>query len=304
MVKKKYNGYVAGIVFSSPWIIGFLIFTLYPILISFYYSFTEFSMFKPPVFVGAKNYTSIFQDDLFLKSLKNTIFMVIFATPVNIMFGLATAMLLNMKLKGMSIYRTIFYIPSIVPQVASAVLWVWILNSRYGVLNLVLKSLGLYQPNWFQNPNYTKPALIIMGMWATGTIMVIFLAALQDVPISLYESAQIDGANKLSKFINITLPSISPIILYQLIMGIIANFQIFTQVWVIGEAGGGLTGQLFGGPENSILFYATYLFYNAFSYMKMGTASAMAWILFLVSAIVTWIVFKSSNKWVTYGGEQ
>ncbi|HEY5563173.1 MAG TPA: sugar ABC transporter permease [Clostridiaceae bacterium] len=302
-MKKKHKDTIAGLLFASPWIIGFLIFTLYPIIISLYYGFTDFSIFKPPIFVGLDNYKALFKDELFIKSLNNTLYMTAFATPINLLFGLGTAMLLNMKIKGMSFYRTIFYIPSIVPQVAATILWVWILNARYGLLNNILKIFGIYQPNWFQDPNYTKPALIIMGMWATGTIMIIFLAALQDIPRSFYESADIDGANNWNKFIKITLPTLSPVILYQLIVSIIFNFQIFTQAWVIGEAGGGGNAGLFGGPENSILFYATYIFYNAFSYFKMGKASAMAWILFIITAFITWLVFKTSNKWVTYGGE-
>lgn len=302
-MRKDQKDFMAGLIFSSPWIIGFLIFTLYPIAVSFYYSFTEFSIFQPPKFVGLDTIKSLFSDDLYFKSMFNTLYMTFLATPISIAFGLGTAMLLNMKIKGMSVYRTAFYIPTIVPQVASSILWIWILNARYGLLNNILKALGIYQPNWFQDPVYTKPALILMGLWSTGTIMIIFLAALQDVPASLYEAADIDGANKWYKFIKIIIPSISPIILYQFIIGIIFNFQIFTQAWIIGESQGGLNQGVFGGPENSILFYATYLFYNAFTYLKMGTASAMAWILFILTAIVTWLVFKFSNRWVTYGGE-
>jgi ABC-type sugar transport systems, permease components len=294
---------IAGLLFASPWIIGFIIFTLYPIILSFYYSFTEFSIFKPPKFVGFQTYKNLFTDELFLKSLWNTIYMAIFATPLSIIFALAIAMLLNMKIKGMSIYRTIFYIPTIVPQVACTILWVWILNARYGLLNNILKVFGLYQPNWFQDPAYTKPALIMIGLWTAGSSMVIFLAALQDVPKSLYEVAEIEGASLWATFRNVILPCISPSILYLLITGIIYNFQLFTPAWIIGEAQGGLNQGIYGGPENSIMFYAAYLFYYAFSYLKMGHASAMAWILFLVTAVVTWLVFKTSNRWVSYGGD-
>jgi len=302
-MRRNRKDLIAALLFSSPWIIGFLIFTLYPIIVSFYYSFTTFSIFKPAKFVGLDTIKSILGDELFSKSMFNTLYMTVLATPINIAFGLGTAILLNMKIKGMSVYRTLFYIPSIVPQVAASILWIWILNARYGLLNNILKVLGIYQPNWFQDPVYSKPALILMGLWSTGTIMIIFLAALQDVPVSLYEAADIDGAGIWDKFIKIVLPSISPVILYQFIVGIIFNFQIFTQAWIIGESQGGLNQSVFGGPENSILFYATYLFYNAFTYLKMGTASAMAWILFILTAVVTFIVFKFSNRWVTYGGE-
>lgn len=302
-MKKKQEEFVSGLLFASPWIIGFIIFTLYPILTSFYYSFTKFSVFKPPVFVGFQSYREIVSSELFSKSLFNTLYMTALATPVGILFALMLALLLNMNIKGMSIYRTIFYIPTIVPQVASTILWVWILNARYGLLNNILKILGIYQPNWFQDPRYTKPALIIMGLWTTGSTMVVLLAALQDVPRSLYEVADIDGASKWKKFIYVTLPSISPSILYLLITGIIYNFQLFTPTWIIGESQGGLNQGLYGGPENSLMFYATFLFYNAFSFLKMGHASAMAWILFIITAAVTWLVFKTSNKWVTYGSE-
>lgn len=302
-MKKSKKELVAGLLFASPWIIGFIIFTLYPIVISFYYSFTKFSIFKPPEFVGLQTYKEVFANELFSKSLYNTIYMTVLATPLGILFGLAIAMLLNMKVKGMSAYRTIFYIPTIVPQVACTILWVWILNSRYGLLNGVLKMLGVYQPNWFQDPSFTKPALILMGLWTTGSMMVILLAALQDVPKSMYEVAEIEGANKWQIFRNVVLPCISPSILYLLITGIIYNFQLFTPAWIIGEAQGGLNQGVYGGPENSIMFYAAYLFYNAFSFLKMGHASAMAWILFVITGVVTWLVFKTSNKWVSYGGE-
>lgn len=302
-MKKSSKEFMSGLLFASPWIIGFVIFTIYPVAASFYYSFTKFSVFKPPVFVGLQSFKQIISDPLFSKSLLNTLYMTVLATPIAILFALMIAMLLNMKIKGLSVYRTIFYIPTIVPQVACTILWVWILNSRYGLLNIVLKSLGIYQPNWFQDPMYTKPALIIMSLWTTGSMMVILLAALQDVPKTYYEVADIDGASKWQKFIYIIFPCISPSILYLLITGIINNFQIFAPTWIIAESQGGLNQGLYGGPENSLMFYATFLHYNAFSYLKMGHASAMAWILFIVSGAVTWLVFKTSNKWVSYGGE-
>jgi multiple sugar transport system permease protein len=302
-MKKSQKGLIAGLLFAGPWIIGFIIFTLYPIIISFYYSFTTFSVFKPPQFVGFQTYIEVISNDLFTKSLYNTLYMTLLATPLSILFALAIALLLNMNVKGMSIYRTIFYIPTIVPQVACTILWVWILNARYGLLNNFLKAIGIYQPNWFQDPIYTKPALIIMGLWTTGSMMVILLAALKNVPKSLYEVADIEGASLWNKFIYVILPSISPSILYLLITGIIYNFQLFTPAWIIGESQGGLNQGIYGGPENSLMFYATYLFYNAFSFLKMGHASAMAWILFVITGIATWLVFKTSNKWVSYGGE-
>lgn len=300
--KKQTRTNLAGFLFASPWIIGFIIFGLYPIVMSMYYSLCKFNVFQPPQWIGLQNYKELFTDELFYKSLANTLYMTVVGTPLNLIVGLMTALLLNMKVKGKSIYRTIFYLPSIVPVVASSLLWLWILNPQYGLLNQMLGFLSLPQPNWLSDPAMTKPSLIIMGLWGTGGIMIIFLAALQDVPRSLYEAAEIDGASTWRKFINITLPSISPVIFFQLIMGLINNFQYFTQAYIIAGAGEGLNA-VSGGPRNSLLFYALYLFQNAFGYFKMGKASAMAWILFVIVALVTWLVNKTSDKWVTYGGE-
>lgn len=299
--KRKLKTNLTGFLFASPWIIGFLIFGLVPIALSFYYGFTNFNIFNKPQWIGLQNYKSLFKDDMFYKSLYNTIYMTIIGTPVSLIIGLVTALLLNMKVKGMPIYRTIFYLPSIVPTVASSLLWMWLFNSRYGLINEILGKLGLYQPNWLTSPAYTKPALIIMGAWSTGTIMIIFLAALQDVPTQLYEAAEIDGANKWKQFLHVTLPGISPIMLYQIILSIINNFQYFTQAYIMTGAGNGQYGGVAGGPENSMLFYALYLYNTAFTSLRMGRASAMAWILFIIVAIVTWLLIKTSGKWVSYG---
>lgn len=301
-MKRKNN--ITGFLFASPWIIGFLLFTLYPILISLYYSATDFSLFKPAVWVGLENYKNLFKDALFVKSLYNTLYMTILGTPIFLFCGLMTALMLNLKVKGQSIYRTIFFVPAIIPVLATSLVWLWVLNAQSGLLNVVLKIVGISGPNWLTNSAYTKLSLIIIGAWGSGQIMIIFLASLQDVPKSLYEAAEIDGASVWKKFLNITLPGISPIIFFQLIMGVIANLQYFTQAYIIASvtSGGGLNSAT-GGPENSLLFYALYLYQNGFVYFKMGTASAMAWILFVIVAAITWLVFKSSAKWVTYGGE-
>jgi len=299
-VKTKRN--ISGFIFALPWIIGFVCFSAYPIVTSMYYSFTEFNMFQAPNFVGIANYKQLFQEAKFWKSLYNTLYMTVLGTPLNLAFGLFMANLLNKKLKGMSVYRTIFYMPTIVPAVASTLLWIWILNPTQGLLNNALKSLGLPAPNWLGDPQMTKPALLLMGLWGTGGIMLIFLAALQDVPKSLYEAAEIDGANSVRRFFSITLPSISPVIFFQLIMSVISNFQYFTQAYLMTNANstGGFNAAS-GGPENSLLFYALYLYQNAFAFFKMGKASAMAWILFIIVAIVTYALFKTQRKWVTYG---
>ena len=301
---KRRNHTAAGILFALPWIIGFLAFSLYPIIMSVYYSLTDFNMFQTPKFVGLENYSALFQDEKFYKSQGNTLYMTVLGTPLCLVAGLLLAVLLNQKVRAMPIFRTFFYLPSIVPLVASSMLWLWILNPQYGLLNNILQKLGLYQPNWLTDPRFTKPALLIMGVWGVGSIMIIFLAALQDVPRTLYEAAEIDGANALKRFFYITLPGISPAIFFQLIMGIINNFQYFTQAYLmIGSSTGGGLNVVSGGAENSLLFYALYLYQNAFNLFKMGKASAMAWILFVVVAVVTAVVFKTQDRWVSYGEE-
>lgn len=293
-----------GFLFASPWIIGFLAFSLYPIFMSAYYSFTKFDLFQSPVFVGWENYEGLLNDELFFKSLYNTFYMIILGTPVFLLVSLFAALLLNLKVKGQSIYRTIFYTPTIVPVVASSLLWLWILNPQIGLLNMVLKMAGIPQPNWLGDAMLTKPSMIIMGLWGVGNMIIIFLASLNEVPVSLYESAEIDGANGFRKFIHITIPWISPIILYQFVIGVIANFQFFTQAYVVASGTSRLNNvTMSAGTENSLLFYSLYLFNNAFIYFKMGKATAMAWILFLIVALITWVIFKTSDRWVNYGGE-
>ncbi|MFC5402488.1 carbohydrate ABC transporter permease [Cohnella soli] len=290
-----------GFVFASPWIVGFLLFTLYPIGASLYYGFTDFNVFQPPHYVGLDNYEGLLKDDLFWKSVRNTMYLTAVSTPINILFSLITAWLLNSRIRGLSIYRTVYYIPTIIPLAATSLLWMWIMNAQYGLLNAMLRWLGLPQPNWLADPALTKISMVVMGLWSVGNIIIIFLASLQEVPQSLYESASIDGAGAFRKFVRITLPWISPIILFQLIMQIINNLQYFTQAYFVVSSTN-LNAGTSGGPENSLLFYALYLYHNAFQYFKMGKASAMAWILFVIAGVVTWIIFATSRKWVTYGG--
>lgn len=285
-----------GLAFISPWLTGFLIFTLYPIAASLYYSFCEYRVLSPPHWVGLRNYAELFTDrDYFLPSLANTAFMFL-ELPLALALSVAIALLLNQKLKGMALFRTLYYLPSVVPVVASAVLWLWLLNPEYGLINKTLGFLHLPTTEWLQNPAWSKPAFIVMDMWTLGGGVVIYLAALQGVPAHLYEAAEIDGASAWRKTWHITLPAISPVIFFNLVLGIIGMFQYFTQAFL-------MTGNPPGGPANSTRFYALYLFDNAFSFFRMGYACAMAWVLFVLTLLATLLIFKTSARWVYYEGE-
>lgn len=297
--KRELKRLFIGLAFASPWIIGFFVFRLYPVTRSLYLSMTKHSLFNSPEWVGLGNFIDLFNDSKFYLSLYNTIYITIFGLIPHLAFALAMALLLNMEVKGKALYRTIYFLPTLVPPVAGSLLWMWLFNARYGLINEFLSKLGMVEPNWLINPNWTKPAIVLMGFWATGTVTVMYLAALQDVPKIYYEAAEIDGANLWHKFWNVTWPSISPMTLYQLIVGLIASFQFFTQAKIFAEA-----SQSVGGPQNSLLFYAIYLYENAFSYLKMGYASAMAWVLFIIVLGLTILIFKSSASWVHYGGEE
>ncbi|MFV0502382.1 MAG: carbohydrate ABC transporter permease [Lachnospirales bacterium] len=296
--KKNINGFL----FASPWIIGFLCFSVIPLIYSFYYSFTAFNPIKEPEWVGIANYVSVFKDPLIFKSLKNTLFMAFVSTPVNLAIGILLATILNSKFKGRGVARTIFFMPSVIPMVAATMIWIWMFDPTYGYINRIIGLIGIEGPAWLIDPKYTKWALVLMGSWCVGTTMLVCLAALQGVNRSFYESADIDGANAITKFFKITLPCIAPVVIYQGILNVINSFQYFTQVYVIikASAGGGASTAS-GGPANSILMYPLYLFNTAFSYMDMGKASAMAWLLFVVIAILTFIMIKITNK--ISGGE-
>lgn len=292
--KRKSSGLGLGLAFASPWLIGFAIFTAYPILASLYYSFTYFDTLSSPKWLGLTNYSRMFTaDPLFWKSLTNTLFIIVFGLPASLIAGLALALLLNQKLRGMGIYRTIFYIPSIVPTVASSVLWMWLLNPQIGLINRLLGLVGIAGPGWLTDPAWSKWALIMMGLWGVGGSMIIYLAGLQDVPLELYEAAEIDGAGGVARLRHVTLPMLSPVIFFNLVMGLIGTFQYFTQVFVMTQ----------GGPEDSTLFYALHLFNRAFLDLQFGYASAMAWVLFAITVIATAVVFKTSARWVYYPGE-
>lgn len=296
---RKTRNTIAGIGFALPWIFGFCLLSAYPILQSAYNSLTVFNLFQPPRFVGLENYSALLSDRKFIISLQNTLYITAIGTPLNMLFALGIAMLLNRNIRGLSVYRTLFYLPTVMPAVASSALWIWILNPQIGLMNNLLSLLGIPRINWTGNAAYTKPALLIMGLWSTGNMVVIFLAALKNVSHSLYEASDIDGANVLDKFVHVTLPGISPVLLFQLIISLINNLQYFTQAYLlIGQSASNNVAS--GGPKNSLLFYSIYLYQKAFTYFDMGTASAMAWILFFLVGGLTLLIFGFQERWVTY----
>ena len=283
-----------GLAFISPWIIGFFAFTLYPVCASIYYSFCDYDVLTKPVWIGVLNYRDMVADKAFWKSLYNTLYYTVFSLPLCLVVSLVVAVLLNQPIRGRSVFRALYFLPSLIPVVAGSIVWMWILNGNFGILNYVLRWIGVEGPQWLADEKWTKPSLILMAVWGCGNTIVIYLAALQDVPRSLYESAEIDGANLWAKFLHITVPMISPVIYFNLIMGIIGSLQVFAQAYIL--LGG-------GGPNRSALLYTVYLYQNAFDYHQMGYACAMAWILFLIILFLTWLATHSTRRLIYYGGE-
>jgi multiple sugar transport system permease protein len=289
---------LVGYLFISPWIIGFLAFTLGPLAASLYLSFTDYNLLQPPKFIGLANYMQLIHDNDFWQSLHVTLYYAIVSVPLDLLVALLLAVLLNQKVRYMRLFRTLFYLPAVLPPVAVSVLWNWILNPEYGILNRFLALLHLPQPQWLVTPQWTVPAFIVMSIWGVGQAMVIMLAGLQDVPQSLYEAAVIDGASTWQKFRYITLPMISPVVFFNLVMGVIGAFSYFTQAYVMGASYG--QG---AGVNNSGLFYVLNIYLQVSS-LHMGYACALAWVLFFIILLLTLLIFKSSALWVYYGGEK
>jgi len=348
-----------AMLFISPWIVGFTVFLAYPIVMSLYYSMCDFSVLQPPQFIGLENYRQLFADDVFRKALGNTVFYAVLAIPIGILVAVSLAMLLNTGVKGMPIYRTIFFLPSMVPAVALAILWMLIFNGTYGILNFALKQIPLGRwllvavyaapvvfgwlsarmappeakgvglargallgalpllfllvapalfghapslqslsgmkidpPSWLDDKDWVKPAFVVMSLWGTGNAVVIYLAGLQDVPVHLYEASDLDGANWWQKTKHVTLPMISPVILFNGIMAIIGTFNYFAIPYIMAPG---------GKPARSAYFLAVNLYDNAFTYLRMGYASAMAWILFALVFVLTMLAMKLSARHVHYG---
>ncbi|MGD0650050.1 MAG: sugar ABC transporter permease [Verrucomicrobiia bacterium] len=288
-----------GLAFCALWFIGFGVFTAYPVVASLYYSFCDYSVLQPPLWSGLDNYRRMATDTVFWISLKNTLVYAALSLPLGMIVSLSLALLLNTEVRGMPVFRTIFYLPSIVPTVAAAMLWLWIFNGQFGILNWALRPiLGLFgavPPMWFADPAWSKPALVLMSLWGVGNSMVIYLSGLQNVPQELYESAEIDGANWWQRIWHMTLPMISPVIYFNLIMGIIGTLQMFTTVFV-------MTGTADGNPARSTLLYALYLFSTAFYDLRMGYASAMAWMLFVLIVALTLLATRLTEKRIHYAG--
>uniref|UniRef100_A0A7C1FTK6 Sugar ABC transporter permease n=1 Tax=Caldilinea aerophila TaxID=133453 RepID=A0A7C1FTK6_9CHLR len=295
MSKTERRNQILGLLFVSPWLIGFLLFALFPLVASFYYSMTNYDFIREPRFIGLANYERLFTiDPDFWIVMYNTLYYVGIGVPLGVAVAFLIANLLNSDIKGRTLFRSVIYIPSIVPAVCTAMVWLFILNVQYGVINGFLKTLGMATIPFLSSPELAKPSLIMIYVWAQGTAVVIFLAALQDVPRSLYDAALVDGANLWQRFWNVTVPMCTPVILFNFIMGIITAFQDFTLPFV-------LTG---GGPMKSTEFYVVNLYRNAFVQFSIGKASAMAWILFLIILFFSVVLFRTSARWVYYGGEK
>jgi multiple sugar transport system permease protein len=281
-----------GLGFCAPWLIGLSVFLLYPLLAALYYSLCDYSVLLPPVFVGFDNYIELFHDRLFWKSLYNTSFYALGSVGLSLATALTLAILLNSKIKGISFYRAAFFLPSLMPLVASSMLWLCMYAGEGGIINTLLAKVGVTGPAWLADPAWAKPAIVFMAVWGAGHSMVILLAGLQDVPTSLYEASIIDGASWFQRLIHVTLPMISPVIYFNLVMGIIGAFQAFAQALIMTSPS--------GAPEQSTLFYVLQLYNVGFMDLRMGYASAMAWVLFLIILGLTFFATRLSKRWVNY----
>ena len=284
-----------GYLFASPVILGFCIFVFLPLLVSLGMSLTNYTIVNQPHFIGLENFRRLFsgEDQFFYKSLQVTFYYVVLAVPMQMLVAFALALMLNQNIKGRAIFRTIFYLPTIVPVVASALVWLWLFDPYMGILNTMLRALGLPTSQWIWAESSAIPSLALMSVWSVGSTMVIFLAGLQDVPKQLYESVDVDGGKWYHKMIYITIPMLSPTLFFNFVMAIINNFQIFNQAYIMTE----------GGPNNASMVYVYYLYREAFKFQEMGRACAIGWVMLVIIMLITGLVFKSSTLWVYYEGE-
>lgn len=285
---------VLGWLMAAPWIFGFLIFSAGPMIASLVISFLKWDIISPPEWIGLENYNELFvKDPLPLQSLRVTVTYSLMSLPIQIFLGLFLAMLLNNKIRGLSFFRTIYYLPAILSGVSVALLWRWIFQPEFGLLNMSLALVGIQGPSWLMDRDWVLVSFVIMSFWTVGGSMVIYLAGLQGIPTVLYEAAEIDGANGVQRFISVTFPMLSPVILFQLVMGVIGSFQIFTSAYIMTK----------GGPANASLFYTLYLYRQGFQYFRMGYASALAWVLFICILVLTLFIFRTASSWVFYESE-
>lgn len=286
-----------------PTVLGLILFKFGPVIASLYFSFTKYDILSPPKWIGITNYQSLVADNFWIKSIQVTLKYSVLFIPLALIIAYIIAMLMSQELRGISIYRTMWYLPSLVPTVASAVVWRWALNPEFGPINYPFRLLGFDVPGWLTDPTWIIPSVVLIQLWGLGNSALIFLAAIKGVPDSFYEAAEVDGATPWAKFWNITLPMTSSVIFFQLIMTVIASFQVFSVAYILF---GGETTSDPAGPGNSALFYVLYTYRNAFGYFKNGYASAMAWIVFVVIMLLTYLLFRSQKMWVYYeveGGE-
>lgn len=287
---------LAGYLFISPWLIGFVVLISGPMIASLAMSFMKWDLFSPPEWAGLANFRQLLADPLVGKSLYNTAFFTFISVPLNLVAALGAAMLLNLRMRFRGLFRTAFYLPAVMPAAANAILWFWILNPEVGLANAALRLAGLPELQWLNDPATAKPAFIVMNLWSIGNTMVIFLAGLQGIPRTLYDAAEVDGAGRWHRFWAVTVPMLSPVILFNLVLGVIASFQIFTSAFL-------LTGD--GGPEQSTLFSVLYLYRLGFEQFEMGYASAFAWVVFLVILVFSLLQLRIARSWVYYeGGDQ
>jgi multiple sugar transport system permease protein len=282
--------------FMSPWLIGFTAFIAYPMIATLYYSFTKYNLLTDPEWVGTFNYRFMLHDQLFWLAIRNTLWLVVFMVPIQVLFAIAAATVLTRPKRGVGVYRTIYFLPSMVPVVAAALGFSFLLNPS-GPINHILELLHLPHPLWFEDPQWSKPGLLLLGLWGIGEIMIIFLAALLDVPAQLYEAADLEGASPWQRFRSVTLPMISPVIFFSLVIGVIDGFQYFTEAYI--TAGG---RDHVGEPQGSTLVYGVRLYQEGFQNLHLGYAAAMAWVLFLIIMICTAVLIRTSDRWVHYQG--
>jgi len=283
-----------GWLFASPWIIGFFLWTLGPMLASLVIAFTKWDLITAPTYIGLDNFRTLANDSLTWQSLKVTLVYAVTSVPLHIVFGMVLALMLNTHIRGQRFYRTAFYLPSVLSGVAVALLWRWLFSTEFGLFNVLLSYAGITGPSWLGDPKWALPSLVLMSLWGVGAGTIIYLAGLQGIPTDLYEAAEVDGANGWRQFWSITVPMMTPVLFFQLVTGIIFALQVFTQAFIMTS----------GGPNNATLFYLLYLYRNAFEYFRMGYASALAWVLFVFILVLTLILYRSSGYWVYYEGEE